>query len=83
MKNKTVFYSLMAMLWISVAFFTFLIFIKGKDNLSNQNLYKSSEKIEALHQQLFELEDLWWKRRKVLYINDISYPKDIEILQST
>lgn len=83
MKNKTIFYSLTAILWISVAFFIFFISIKDKGNLSKQTLYKSSKKIEALHQQLFELEDLWWKRNKVRYINDISYPKDIEILQAT
>lgn len=83
MKNKTIFYSLTAILWISVAFFVFLTFIKDEDKLANQNLYKSTQKIEALYKELFELEDLWWKRLKVRYINEISDPRDMKILEST
>ena len=81
MNKKTIFYSLTAILWVGVSYFVILTF--NKNTISNESLSTSVHKLEELHQKYSNLENLWWKRRKVRYINEIGIEDDIEILQKT
>lgn len=80
MKNKTILYFISAFLWLGVAFSTFYIY-QNSDEQEVETLIQSSNKIDDLHQDFYDLEYSWWERNTLAKFVSIN-KRDIEILNN-